>query len=69
MLTNQSLKDALLVVGHYKKELHNKMLTVVIDELCELRTQIDGFTKLEIRIKNELKNENSVFLNELNKEQ
>lgn len=68
VLTNQSLKDALHIVGQYKHELHNKMLSCNIENLEALRKTIDEFTRLENRINTELKSGNGKYLSELNKD-
>lgn len=67
MLTNQSLKDALQIVGHYRNELHQSMLIAPTDKLIEIRAAIDAFKKLEFRLTNEIKSSESTLLNELNK--
>lgn len=68
MLTKQSLTDALLIVGHYKKELHRSMLTAPIEKLAEIRMNIDGLKLLETRMKNEIKDENNEWIATINKE-
>lgn len=67
MLTKESLKDALQIVGHYRNELHNSMLIVPTDKLTEVRAAIDALKKLEFRLTNEIKSSDSSLLLELNK--
>ncbi|EPT9873088.1 hypothetical protein ACVTW2_000673 [Escherichia coli] len=67
MLTNQSLKDALLIVGQYKKDLMNDFLTVPEEKLISVRNSYEAMNKLERRLKNEIDGD-SKFIKELNKE-
>lgn len=65
MYNDTHIKAALLIAGLYKDELHASMLTVPKENLLELRTHIDGITKLINRLKTETKSGD--ILNKLNK--
>lgn len=67
MLTEKSLKDALRIVEHFKNEYSKNFMTAPEDKLIAVRNGIETLTKLENRLKNEIKG-NSDFIKELNKE-
>lgn len=69
MLTKQSLKDALLIVGHYKNEYHNKMKLSNLqnDELIKYYQVVSALNTIEGKLEREIKSSNNTLLNDLNK--
>lgn len=66
MLTTTDMKNVLPFTAAYKEFIHAEMLKCPKEELSVQRDIFEAFTKFEMRIKNDLKNENHPFLNTVN---
>ncbi|CEL82326.1 hypothetical protein BN1222_03588 [Klebsiella quasipneumoniae] len=69
MLTKQSLKDALQVIGHYKNDFHQKMKLSNLkdEELIKYCQIVSALNTIEGRLDKEIKSSSNTLLNELNK--